>query len=151
MRAEGGGKGEITYCGQRREETTKSIIMFYNANICGKTLLVSLARHEKCKQLRQHIYYLANKKQGERKIGEQQIDRNNMVPTVRFGQEGQPLKKTLIGEVNAEFEEWPSRSLVCTTNEPRDLATLASFIINDYGQCTKICARSSLKFYINLF
>ena len=52
------------------------------------------------------------------------------------------------GVVNEEFIPWLSRNLVCTTQEPRDTATLASAIINGYGQCTKICALSGFKFIL---
>ncbi|KAJ8423775.1 LOW QUALITY PROTEIN: hypothetical protein Cgig2_008303 [Carnegiea gigantea] len=47
---------------------------------------------------------------------------------------------------NWQWREWLKRSLVCTSEEPKDLATLSSAIINGYGQCSKICALSSYKF-----
>ncbi|KAJ8432035.1 hypothetical protein Cgig2_026738 [Carnegiea gigantea] len=37
---------------------------------------------------------------------------------------------------------------VCRTEEPRDLATLASAVNNGYGLCSKICAVSSFKFIL---
>ena len=54
----------------------------------------------------------------------------------------------MIGEVNADFKEWLKRSLVCTTKEPKDLATLTSAIIHGYGRCTKICALSCFKYIL---
>ncbi|KAJ8445636.1 hypothetical protein Cgig2_018577 [Carnegiea gigantea] len=57
-------------------------------------------------------------------------------------------KKEIKGEVNVEFEDWLRRSLVCTSEEPRDLATLSSTIINGYGQCIRICALSSYKYIL---
>ena len=52
------------------------------------------------------------------------------------------------GRVNEDFVPWLLRSLVCTTREPRDVSTLASAIINGYGQCTKICTLSGYKFIL---
>jgi len=72
----------------------------------------------------------------------------NEVQIVRMSQESQPYRKRLQGQVNSEFEEWLNRSLVCTSYEPRDLATLSSAIINGFGQYTKICALSSFKFIL---
>jgi len=60
---------------------------------------------------------------------------------------GEDLKE-LKGEVNMEFHAWLSRSLVCTSAEPRDLASLSSAIISGYGQCTKICALSGFNFIL---
>ncbi|KAJ8428190.1 hypothetical protein Cgig2_033128 [Carnegiea gigantea] len=56
--------------------------------------------------------------------------------------------KTVTGEINSDFEEWLRRSLLCTTEVPRDLATLSSAILSGYGQCTKICALSSFKYIL---
>ncbi|KAJ8427710.1 hypothetical protein Cgig2_019015 [Carnegiea gigantea] len=51
-------------------------------------------------------------------------------------QESQSYNKLLIGQK------------VCTSNEPRDLATLASAITNGFCQCMKIYALSSFKFIL---
>ena len=59
-----------------------------------------------------------------------------------------PKMEAIQGKINEEFVPWLSRSLVCTTQEPRDLATLADAIIQGYGQCTKICALSGLQFIL---
>ena len=67
---------------------------------------------------------------------------------VRLSQEAQGFKQAMVGEVNSEFEEWLSRSLVCTTEEPKDLATFSSAILQGYGQCSKVCALSSDKFIL---
>ena len=66
----------------------------------------------------------------------------------RLSQESQPYMKSLEGQLNEEFGEWLNRSLLCTTDEPRDLATFASTIIDGFGQCTKICALSGFKFIL---
>jgi len=64
----------------------------------------------------------------------------------RFNQETKPYKMSLVGEVNYEFEEWLNKSLVCTSNDPRDLATVASTINNGFGLCSKTYALTSFKF-----
>ncbi|KAJ8439403.1 hypothetical protein Cgig2_001743 [Carnegiea gigantea] len=58
-------------------------------------------------------------------------------------QENQSHKKFLKGLANSEFED-----LVCTSNEPRDLASIASAIINGHDQCMKIHALSSFRFIL---
>jgi len=62
--------------------------------------------------------------------------------------QGRRVLRELKGEVNEEFHTCLSRSLVCTSEEPRDLASLSSAIISGYGQCTKICALSGFKFIL---
>ena len=63
---------------------------------------------------------------------------------VRFSQEVNPYKMNLIGQINEELEEW----LDTTANEPRDLATLTSAIIDGFGKCSRISAMSSFKFIL---
>ncbi|KAJ8444434.1 hypothetical protein Cgig2_005956 [Carnegiea gigantea] len=65
-------------------------------------------------------------------------------------QETQPYKKTLEGQINEEFKEWLNRSLLCTIDEPRDLGSLASAIIDGFGQCSKIYTLSSFNFILTL-
>ena len=57
--------------------------------------------------------------------------------------------RTVKGEVNEEFQSWLSCSLVCSTEQPRDLATLSSAIISGYGQRIRICALSGFRFILN--
>jgi len=100
-----------------------------------------MAKNEKCKQQRQHKLHPNNKREGGRQVWRTkslQKDINIKVLIVRFTRGSQPFNKTLVGEVNAIFEKWLSRSLVCTTNEPLDLVNLASTIVNGYGQFAKI-------------
>ncbi|KAJ8446314.1 hypothetical protein Cgig2_005845 [Carnegiea gigantea] len=65
-----------------------------------------------------------------------------------FNPETQWYKRNLAGTINKEFEEWLNRSLVCTTEEPRDIATLASAVNDGFGLCSKICALSSFQFIL---
>ncbi|KAJ8429203.1 hypothetical protein Cgig2_032989 [Carnegiea gigantea] len=75
-------------------------------------------------------------------------DRNAYTRVTEMNEECQLHKIALEGTLNEEFTEWLARSLVCTTEEPRDLATLASVIDSGFGLCSKICALSSLKFIL---
>jgi len=52
------------------------------------------------------------------------------------------------GQVNEDFLPWLSRSIICKTEEPKDLDTLSNAICNGYGKCTKICALSGFKFIL---
>ncbi|KAJ8440428.1 hypothetical protein Cgig2_017661 [Carnegiea gigantea] len=69
----------------------------------------------------------------------------NKAMIIRSSQSHNQLLK---GLVTTEFERCLNRSLVYTADEPRDLATLSSSIINGFGQCTKICALSGFKFIL---
>lgn len=51
----------------------------------------------------------------------------------RLSQEEIRGVKTLHGEVNEDIQEWLQRSLVCTSDEPRDLGSLASSLHEDFG------------------
>ncbi|KAJ8425083.1 hypothetical protein Cgig2_034019 [Carnegiea gigantea] len=69
---------------------------------------------------------------------------------VKFSQESHQQKADFIqGEVNSEFEDWLRRSIVCTSKEPRDLATLALAVICGFGQCTKNLCFKQLQIYFN--
>ena len=60
-------------------------------------------------------------------------------------QEKQQNERIMKGELNVEFKEWLNKSLVCTSEEPRDLGALATALISDFGQCTQICPLSKFK------
>ena len=72
----------------------------------------------------------------------------NKATLVHFSQEDQPLKLSLVGQTNEENEKWLRRSLVCTSPEPRDLATLSSAVIHGYDPNIKLRALSSLKYLL---
>ncbi|KAJ8423433.1 hypothetical protein Cgig2_010127 [Carnegiea gigantea] len=78
----------------------------------------------------------------------QNAEHTNGAVKRRFSQEGSLDTNILQREVNSDFGNWLSRSLVCTSEESRDLATLALAVISGFGQCIKICALSSFKFIL---
>lgn len=124
-----------------RGDAIKSIFMLNNATITGKKILGYLARTVKRRIFRPHRHQSRRapniSKSWIKK--EQKQGGDKKVQLVRFSQENQYHKKFLKGQVNLEFEDWLNRSLVCTSDEPRDLASLASTIINGYGQCMNNC------------
>ena len=73
---------------------------------------------------------------------------NKEAKKVSLSQEAAQDSYILQGEVNTDFVEWLKRSLVCTSEEPRDLGALASVLISGFGECTKICSLSSFKFIL---
>ena len=85
-----------------------------------------------------HSIYIYNKKENKRK---NQGDDSTLKTQETFQEQN-----ILQGEINAEFIDWLGRSLVCTSEEPRDLGSLASTITSGFGYCTKICSLSNFKF-----
>ncbi|KAJ8425473.1 hypothetical protein Cgig2_021086 [Carnegiea gigantea] len=75
---------------------------------------------------------------------------NNKAKKVRLSQEGPQESYILKGEVNSDFMDWLSRSLVCTSEEPRDLGPLASALICGFGECTKICSLSNFGYRLKI-
>ena len=55
---------------------------------------------------------------------------------------------TVVGHREDEKVEWLQRSLICTSTEPCDLATLSSAILHSFGHFSKLSALSSLKFIL---
>ena len=150
---------------QRWQAAKRSVQMLNNTQIRGYRIWVEMAKYEKggnrlnanralrgnrqvanqCRQIWRKKECLSEKdKEGERLIeGEENRQRKPILRDLT----GEVLKE-LKGEVNREFHAWLSRSLVCTSTEPRDLASLSSAIISGYGQCTKICALSGFNFIL---
>jgi len=138
-----------------KHEAARSIQIFNNKIVRGCRILVTMARTGRP---RMRISNPMKTKQGRPR--NQQFGREwrltsrqtkeSVTEDVYQGrqvQRGQMLE-SIRGKVNEDFIPWLSRSLVCTTQEPRDAATLANAIINGYGQCTRICALSGFKFIL---
>ena len=56
------------------------------------------------------------------------------------------METILKGETNVNFMEWLKRSIVCESEEPRDLEILSKALVKD--ECSKICALSKFKFIL---
>ncbi|KAJ8438760.1 hypothetical protein Cgig2_009878 [Carnegiea gigantea] len=151
-----------------QEDAVESVLMLHNANIQGQNIQVSIATYEvgRGSSFQHHAHARRGIHSDRHRINEEVSTKrwhahneiwrkkeqteglSNKALSVRFGHESQPYESCLRGEMNSEFEECLSRSLVCTSEEPRDLATLASALINGFGQYTKLCALSNFKFIL---
>jgi len=100
-----------------------------------------LAKYDKCKFQRkirsqlQRDEWRRKEPQGGQLWKRKEMQGGNKLPRtiVMFSQETQGFKQAIVGEVNSELEEWLGRSLVCTTKEPKDSATLSSSILHGMG------------------
>jgi len=138
------------------QEAGKSIQMLNNKVIRESKLSVKLARSSK---QRRWISNTMGRKM-ERPVkqsNDREWKKKKIVLNEREHNEEQysdhqrkyrPEMQSIRGTVNEDFVPWLSKSLICTSPEPRDVATLASAIMQDYGQCTKICALSGVKFIL---
>ncbi|KAJ8450401.1 hypothetical protein Cgig2_004858 [Carnegiea gigantea] len=136
-------------------EATKSILILNNSIVRGCKIHVPMAKYEKRRRQGKHsVEFFRDSKHNMQQTGKvwrkKNKFRDNSVEAkdLRFSQEGQRDSKILHEEVNSEFISWLNRSLVCTSDDPRDLAALASALISGYRQCTKIYSLSSFKFIL---
>uniref|UniRef100_A0A7C9AA74 RRM domain-containing protein n=1 Tax=Opuntia streptacantha TaxID=393608 RepID=A0A7C9AA74_OPUST len=136
------------------EEATRSIHLFHGAVIRAHKLHVARARPKtgnnqlsprQKKVLRGTEHRMSNRKLEWKEKREVRLNKGTLI---RFSQEEQPYKLSLVGQTNEENEVWLRRSLVCTSAEPRDLATLSSAIMYGFDQYIKLSALSSLKFLL---
>jgi len=133
---------------EQQHEAIRSINLLNNRIIRGSKLSVRLAKSDGPRRRQQA-------RASENQLGS--VGRERYLPYDRdqtkkghpnkWRQQNQSLK-SMKGKVNANFVLWLSRSLVCSSQVHRDLATLANAIINNYGQCSKICALSGFKFIL---
>ena len=136
----------------RKEDAIMGMNMFNNTTITGNRVAVDMAKFQKGeKSWRRQKVLRAPKQRSKQnwKWEEKRCEGKERGSPVQTNQTTHTWQKTMIGEVNTDFEEWLKRSLVCTTEEPKDLATLTSAIIHGgYGRCTKICALSCFKYIL---
>ena len=149
---------------RRAEEANRSIQLFHGAFIRGHKLQVaranpksghkqSLSRLRSATKTTSRLWN-ANKttEQGKAKRKwiwkPMSVNHLNNGTLVRFSQEEQPLKMSLNGQTNEENEQWLRRSLVCTSPEPRDLATLSSAVMHGFDPNVKLRALSCLKYIL---
>jgi len=143
-------------------DASRSVLMFNNAVIRGHMIKVCKAKFEKPSRLRklpaiEPTFFNPPREKWEKvpKLQEKAKGSNlqklpKTVKRVRFIHEDQTDSFAVLGEVNSEFEEWLKRSLICTSEVPRDLGALTSALISGFGECTKVCSLSSHKFIITL-
>jgi len=140
-----------------RYEALKSIQLLNNAAVRGCRLSVSLAKYAKGHNRPGEQIPKLGKRNGMHRVrqvwrkkrflgGER--DDQRMVAEKKGDDEDRQACRTIKGHVNEDFIPWLSRSLICTSEEPRDIGSLSSAIINGYGQCNKIYALSGFKFIL---
>ena len=142
----------------RRNDAINSIFLLNKTIIRGKRLFVSMARPkrrnfnswnpQRLDYSLQGLEVEAGNKRKEVWKKKEANQANVNTTTVRFSQESQPFKMGLKGQINHDFEGWLQKSLVCTSEVPRDLATLDSAIVEGFGRCSKIYALSCFKFLL---
>jgi len=144
------GKGRFGFVRFRKEEEArKSIQLMHNAVIRGSRLFVTWARPRRSnkrledhgRQRTVHVGRLV-----PRKVWREKGEAVGHKRTTSQG--SQQFMAKITGEVNEEIEDWLERSLVCTTEEPRDLGSLASAIFEGCGPSCTVRALSAFKFLL---
>ena len=139
---------------RRLEEANRSIQLLHGATIRDHKLHVARAKpksgHKQSSSRPRSAPKTTEHRMAKRKLvwkpkSEVHLNKGALV---RFSQEEQPFKLSLVGQTNEENEEWLRRSLVCTSPEPRDLATLSSVVMHGFDLCAKLRALSSLKYLL---
>ena len=130
------------------QEAIRSINLLNNRTVRGSKLSVSLARSNgPRRRLQTRISGSQMGRLGREGYPSQERIQITKGHPQKWRQHNQSLK-SMKGKVNEDFIPWLSRSLVCSSREYRDLATLANAIINNYGQCSRISALSGFKFIL---
>ena len=65
-----------------------------------------------------------------------------------YDQNHQELQIQIVGQSNKDHEDWLERTLVCTSEVPRDLATLESALLTGTGLSFRLSALSCFKFLL---
>ena len=130
----------------KEEDAMNNILVLNSTTIRGATIRVCMAKYDKGS-----IDSNANQafkqswrrklKQKERKVWKEKASQANQV---RSNHMEQAMTTTLKGEMNAEFMEWLTRSVVCESKEPRDLEVLSKALVKD--DCSKMYVLSKFKF-----
>ena len=132
-------------------EARKSIQLLHNKSIRGYRIAVNMARINKGTD--------GTRKPHERHV-EKRIPNTSRIKKKEWRpvkkKEWRPVKKqhgnetlpSIQGQVNEDFLPWLSKSLICTSQEPRDITTLSSAIFNGYGQVSRVYALSGYKFIL---
>jgi len=135
------------------ETAIRSIQKLNNKVVRGHKIAISIAKSSYSSKKRNQQQEKKNKSMVEqrrvwRKVRGPQENNMRQAPLTQQNGEPPPISKSVTGKVNADFMPWLSTSLVCSSPEPRDVATLANAIISGYGLCKRIYALSGYKFIL---
>jgi len=129
------------------KDAWRSIRMFNRGRIRGMRIYVSMAKPKKQVKKSSRDRSKGNirglkyrRREWRRKVGVGKCSELSQ------GQEDQTLLTSITGQTNEDFEVWLESTLVCTSDEPRDLATIASALMEGFGRSFKLRALSCFKF-----
>jgi len=129
------------------EDARRCIALFNKGRIRGMRIHVSMARPKK--QSHQNMSSKGTRRNVVvRKVWRKKYSGPNQQKAGREDEEGVAPQIIVRGQTNEVMEEWLERTLVCTTEQPRDMATLESAIIEGIGQPFKLRALSCVQFLL---
>jgi len=130
------------------EDARRCIKLFNGGRVRGQRISVSMANPKKQSQSYSRSRSIAQYREVQVTKDWRRMGGAGFRSKDKRGGEEQSIHATITGQVNDEFEVWLARSLVCTTEDPRDLATLASAVMEGYGPGIKVSALSCCKFLL---
>jgi len=140
-----------------KEEARRSIELLHGRRIRGQRIGVFLAKpkrqtyyHSQSRpRIQQRQAKVRKEWRRKDKSGLENVEKSNKLQHQnQQGEKGQNVHAVISGQVNNEMESWLVRTLVGTTAEPRDLATLASAILTGYSPEIKVSALSCNQFLL---
>ena len=132
----------------RIEDALRSIRMLNGRRIRGTQVQVSMAKPKKKghqasrDRIQSAVKRLTFRQEWRRKSNEGKKEKGS------YGKDSQVIPAQVIGQPNEEFEVWLERTLVCTSEVPRDLATLESALMEGIGINFRLSALSCFKFLL---
>jgi len=135
---------------QRWQEARRSVQLLDNMQIRGYKVRVTIAKYSKGERSIPRNRETNGRSWIWKKKGSSEEEGNTEVRGLELEtkEQGRNNLRVVKGEINEEFQVWLPYSLVCSTEKPRDLATLSNTILSGYGQCTRICALSGYRFIL---
>jgi len=133
----------------RLEDARRCIALFNRGRIRGMRIHVSMARPKRQDQSHRSTRSKGTLRSvGVRKVWRKKSPGPNQQKVGRTSEEEAASQLIVRGQTNEVLEEWLETTLVCTTEEPRDMATLESAIIEGLGQPFKLRALSCVQFLL---
>ena len=140
-----------------KEDAWRCIKSFHGRKIRGQRISVSLAKPKKqapswrnnWTRIQQRTAKFNKEWRKKDKDGLHMVEKTKREEhQAQQQKEDQKVYAVISGQVNSEMEEWLARTLVGTTAEPRDLATLASAVMSGYSPEIKVSAISCYQFLL---
>ncbi|KAJ8420873.1 hypothetical protein Cgig2_023873 [Carnegiea gigantea] len=112
----------------RHDNVVSSRLMLNNNIVRGNKIHVSMAQYEKVRERGRHNHAYSRKgihnnvAHGSRKGWSMNIQLEEGTNETKKSQETQQDTSFMQGKFNAKFAKWLTRSLICTSKEPRNIA-----------------------------